>query len=157
MARAATPTPELKLTYHFSRFDESQQEFVYQAFGQVTDQARYDGGGCSAQGSANATQSPWPGTAAESELVIKSSLTEYSAGVDTSTQPPITLNVMCPGLGGFGFPVQIPWENLITFTGSNKPPSMTPDQTTLMDEGTKPSPVGDLKYLWNFVARLSAA
>jgi len=148
---------ELKLTYHFSRFDESQQEFVYQANGQVTDQARYNGGGCSAQGSANATQSPWPGPGTESELIIKSSLTQYLAGVVTSTQPPITLNVTCPGAGGFGFPVQVPWEDLLTFTGSKGLPSMTPDQTTLTDEGTKRTPVGDIKFLWNFVARLSGA
>jgi len=147
---------ELTLTYRFSRFDEAQEEFVYNAYGQVTNQARYDAGGCSGSGSANATQNPWPGPAAESELLIKANLTQYSAGVVTSNQPPVVFNASCPALNNVSIPEQVPWEDLVTFTGSG-PPSMTPDQTTLTDQGTKQSPVGEVKFLWNFVARLSGA
>jgi hypothetical protein len=34
---------------------------------------------------------------------------------------------------------------------------MTPDQTSLTDEGSQQTPVGEAKYLWSFNARLSGA
>jgi hypothetical protein len=145
------------LQYRFLRFDESEQAFIYRAWGQVTVQGRYNAGGCSGSGSANDTQSPWPGPGTESELAIKHTLTQYSAGVVTKTEKPVTFNATCPALGNFSMPVTVPWENLETFTGSGGLPAMTPDQTTLTDEGSKPSPVGDVKFQWTFNARLSGA
>lgn len=145
---------EGKLMYRFSRLDESAREFVYKAYGQITNMASYSAGTCSGRATASMTQNPWPGT--ESELTIKSSLTSYSAGVVTKSQPPLTFTAMCAGTG-FGIPVQLGWENLETFTGGNAPPSMTPDQTTLTDEASKQTPVGVVKFLWAFNARLSGA
>jgi hypothetical protein len=145
---------ENNLTYRFSRLDESAQEFVYKAYGQVTNVASYSAGTCSGRATANKTQNPWPGDG--SELRISTKLTSYSAGVQTKSQPPLMFTAECPGTG-FGIPVQLGWEDLVTFTGSNGPPAMTPDQTSLTDEASQQSPVGEVKYLWNFNARLSGA
>jgi len=145
---------EGKLMYRFSRLDQSAQEFVYKAYGQVTNVASYSAGTCTGRATANKTQNPWPG--AGSELRISSKLTSYSAGVQTKSQPPLMFTAMCPGTG-FGIPVQLGWEDLTTFTGSNGAPSMTPDKTTLTDQGSRQSPVGEVKYLWSFNARLSGA
>jgi hypothetical protein len=84
-------------------------------------------------------------------------LTQYSAGVVTSSQPPVLFTATCPNLNNFSMPVQVPWEDVITLTGSGKPPSMTPDQPTLTDEGSKQTPVGEVKFSWLFNARLSGA
>lgn len=146
------------LKYEFSRFDEADKEFIYTANGGVTEQARYNAGGCSGQGQASMTQDVWPG-GADSELVISGKLTSYFAGIVTRTQPPVVVNVMCPGLNGFAFQSPVPWENLVTYTASGKEPSMSPDQTTLTDNGTsvKQTPVGELKFTWTLNARLSGA
>ena len=146
-----------KLMYRFSSFDEADKEFVYKPYGQLTNQARYNGGGCSGSASESKDMglSPWPGDT--SELMIKGSLTQYNAGVEARDQPAVNVNVTCPTLGNFSFPVQVPWENLETFNGSPNFPRMSPDQTTLTGQGSKMTPVGELKFLWTFNARLSGA
>jgi len=146
---------ELKLAFTFSRFDEAAKKFVYTPNGQVTLHAQYNAGGCSGNGSTNAAQNPWPGT--ESELLITGELTQYFAGVVTSAQPPLQLMVTCPALNNYSFPFSAPWFDLATVTGSGANPSMTPDQTSLTGEGSKPTPAGPIKFTWNFTARLSGA
>jgi hypothetical protein len=141
---------ELQLMFRFSRLDEAKEQFVYVPVGQITDRSSYAAGGCSGSGSRDMTLTPWP----DSYLLIKADLTRYSAGIDTSQQPPVSFNATCPTLGNFSIPVQAPWNSLATFTGKGAL-SMRPEQTTLTDEGSKMTPAGELKFTWSFVARLS--
>jgi hypothetical protein len=137
--------------FHFSRFDESQQEFVYTADGQIQEKAFFDGGGCSGQGSTSQTQPSWP----QSDLRIKANLTQYSASIQTRSQPPVTFTITCPALNNYSYQSSEGWNDLATFTGARAPASMSPDATTLSDEASTTTPVGPVKFSWDFTARVS--
>ena len=138
--------------YHLSHFDESSKWFVYEAYGSVMATADFVGGGCAGHGSAQATERPWPGS--DSELVIKSNLSGYSAGVDTHGEPPFQYSVSC---GPAEFPQQAGYHNLVTWVGTHSFPAMKFDTTTLDGSGMANTPVGPADFTWHFVARLSGA
>lgn len=139
--------------YLFSRFDENSKWFVYKSYGRLNDQQDLVGAGCAGHGKTHDTNNPWPGT--DSELVIRGDLSEYSAGVDTSGEPPGHYTVTCQG--GAQFPETFGWLSLVTWVGTHSFPSMKPDDITLDGEGNADTPAGPAKYTWVFNARVSGA
>ena len=137
--------------YLFSRFDEKSKWFVYKAYGRVNAQQDFVGGGCAGHGKTHDTQSPWPGS--DSELIIRANLSAYSAGVDTTKEPPGHYTVTCQG--GVTFPETFPWLSLVTWVGTHSFPSMKPDDITLEGQGKATTPAGPAKYTWVFNARVS--
>lgn len=141
------------LYFRLSRFDETEKDFVYQPYGQINSSADFVGAGCSGHGSAQATQTPWPGIG--DELVVTGHLSAYSASVRTDGQPPFMFSLNCPG--GVTFPQQGSWINLQTLTSDSSAARMNFDDRILEGDTTKETPVGPTRFTWHFVARISGA
>lgn len=137
--------------YLFSHLDEKSKWFVYKSYGRVNAKQDLVGGGCVGHGSAHDTNNPWPGS--DSELVVRGDLSAYSAGVDTSSEPPAHYTVTCTG--GAQFPMTFGYLSLVTWVGTHSFPSMKPDDITLQGEGKATTPAGPAKYTWVFNARVS--
>lgn len=140
-------------TYEFDHVDPATKEFVYTANGEVDSITNFSQSGCSGQGKATDTQTPWPG-GQESDLFLKYNLSQYSAGVKTDGEPPYMYTVTC---GQTQFQEQGNWENLVTFQTDHSWIPMKFDQTTISDHGHVNSPTGYIKYNWIFNAALSGA
>jgi hypothetical protein len=136
--------------YRLTRFDGS--EFLYSGYGQIQTVANFSQGSCTGHGSDTKTHSPWPG-GSDSELAVKANLSQYSAGIVTDTETPLTFTVTCSPTTSF--PLQEPWVNLVTWENDHSWITMQPYQISLDGDGKATIAVGKATYHWVLHARIS--
>jgi CARDB len=119
-------TEDVDLYFRLAGFDERKGDFEYKAIGSVRDTASEEGT-CNWHGERTADLNPWP----DGELLITRSLNSYSAVVEEPEGEALSYPVQVSCLGGFTYETQIKFQNLETFVGLRRFPSMKPTDRSL--------------------------
>ena len=143
-------TEALDLHFRLQGFDRYKGDFEYKAIGSVKDTASEEGA-CNWHGEKTADLNPWP----DGELFITRSLDSYSAAVEEPEGEALSYAVHISCLGGIAYETQIKFQNLQTYVGLRKFPSMKPTDTVLRGTGTDPA--SDTTFSWIFRADIPSA
>jgi hypothetical protein len=118
------------LRFVLSRYDHSAEVWVYKVYGRLLSVQSESAFPCSYSGSNSASRNPW----ADSFLNISGDLGGYDAVVKASVLPKYPIPVKCFYITAP--PFQAGFQDLLTFVGYRRQPTMTDKDTRLFDSVT---------------------
>ncbi len=133
------------LRFVFSRYDHSAEVWVYKVYGRVLS-IQSQSGVCTYSGSNSASRNPW----ADSFLNLESDLGAYDVVVKASVLPKYPIPVKCFYITAP--PFQAGFQDLLTFVGYRRQPTMSDKDTRLFDSVTD----NELRttFKWDFRAAI---
>ncbi len=134
------------LRFVLSRYDHSAEVWVYKVYGRVLSVQSESSFPCSYSGSNSASRNPW----ADSYLNLESDLGAYDVVVKASVLPKYPIPVKCFYITAP--PFQAGFQDLLTFVGYRRQPTMSDKDTRVFDSVTD----NELKttFKWDFRAAI---